>query len=65
MTVVATTRGTTSFLIGSVPSARIALTCSVTSIDPSSDAMPEPARPATISDPITGPSSRTRETPTA
>ena len=40
--VVATTRGTTSFLIGSVPRARIALICSVTSIDPSSDAMPDP-----------------------
>ena len=42
--VVATILGTTSFLIGSVPSARIALICSVTTIEPSSDAIPEPTR---------------------
>src|SRR5260370_634495 len=42
------TRGTTSFLIGSVPSARMALICSVTSIEPNSEPMPEPTRPAAI-----------------
>ena len=51
--------------MGSVPRARIALICSVTSIEPSSDAMPDPTRPATISDASTGPSSRTRDTETS
>ena len=45
--------------MGSVPSARIASICSVTFIDPSSLAMPEELRPATISAVSTGPSSRT------
>ena len=57
--------GTTNFLTGSVPSARIALICSVTFIEPSSDAMPEPTRPATINAASTGPSSRTSETDTS
>ena len=55
MATVARTRGTTSFLIGSVPSARMALICSVTSIEPNSDAIPEPTRPATIKAASTGP----------
>ncbi len=45
---VETTRGATSFFIGSVPRARMASICSVTTIDPSSLAMPEEFRPATI-----------------
>ncbi len=45
----ASTRGTTSLRIGSVPSARSALIWSVTTIDPSSAAMPEPTRPVSIS----------------
>ena len=55
----ASTRGTTSLRIGSVPSARKALICSVTTIDPSSAAMPEPTRPASINAVNTGPSSLT------
>ena len=45
----ASTRGTTSLRIGSVPSARSALIWSVTTIDPSSAAMPDPTRPVSIS----------------
>ena len=41
----ASTRGTTSLRIGSVPSARSAAIWSVTSIEPISAAMPEPTRP--------------------
>jgi hypothetical protein len=52
----ASTRGTTSLRMGSVPSARSALTWSVTAIEPSSAAMPEPTRPASISAVSTGPS---------
>ena len=52
-------RGSTSLRIGSVPSARSAAICSVTIIEPSSAAMPEPTRPATISPVSTGPSSLT------
>ena len=58
----ASTRGVTSFLLGSVPNARIALICSLTSIEPSSDAMPDPTRPATT---IAVYSLRAREHPTA
>ena len=54
----ASTRGVTSFLIGSVPSVLSASICSVTRIEPSCAAMPEPTRPATISPASTGPSSR-------
>ena len=54
----ASTRGVTSFLIGSVPSVFSASICSVTFIDPSWAAMPEPTRPATIRPASTGPSSR-------
>ena len=61
---VATTRGVTSFFIGSVPSARMASICSVTTIEPSSLAMPEEFRPATISPVSTGPNSRTMPTET-
>ena len=57
----ASTRGTASLRIGSVPSARSALICSVTIIEPSSAAMPEPTRPVTISAVSTGPSSLTIE----
>src|SRR5438445_239798 len=42
----ATSRGVTSFLMGSVPSALSASICSVTCMDASSEAMPEPTRPA-------------------
>ena len=55
----ASTRGTTSLRTGSVPSARSALIWSVTTIEPSSAAMPEPTRPASISPVSTGPSSLT------
>ena len=55
MTVPATMRGTTSLRMGSVPSARSAAIWSVTIIDPSSAAMPEPTRPVTISAVSTGP----------
>src|SRR5688572_2222129 len=53
----ASTRGTTSLRIGSVPSARKAAICSVTIIEPSSAAIPEPTRPASINAVSTGPSS--------
>src|SRR6185503_6359956 len=53
----ARTRGTTSLRMGSVPSARSALIWSVTTIEPSSAAMPEPTRPVSISPVSTGPSS--------
>ena len=58
MKAVAPTRGVTSFLVGSVPRARMASICSVTIMEPSSLAMPEALRPATISPVISGPSSR-------
>ncbi len=60
MTAVAIMRGVTSFWMGSVPSARMASICSVTFMEPSSLAMPDALRPATISAVSTGPSSRTR-----
>src|ERR1700722_2187243 len=65
MNTVAVTRGVTSFLMGSVPRARMASICSVTTIDPSSLAMPEEFRPATINPVSTGPSSRTMEVETS
>ena len=49
MNTVDTTRGVTNFLDGSVPSARMASICSVTFMEPSSLAIPEALRPATIS----------------
>ena len=61
----ATTRGVMSLRMGSVPEARIASTCSVTTIEPSSEAMPEALRPATSSAVIAGPSSRTSASETA
>ena len=64
ITTEATTRGVTSFLLGSVPSARMASICSVTFMEPSSLAMPEALRPATINPVNTGPSSRTMENET-
>ncbi len=57
METVATIRGVTNFLVGSVPKARMALICSVTTIEPSSEAIPDPIRPATMSADNTGPSS--------
>ena len=61
MTRPARIRGSTSLRMGSVPSARSAAICSVTIIEPSSAAMPEPTRPATINPVSTGPSSFTIE----
>ena len=65
MKTVAITRGVTSFLVGSVPRARMASICSVTFMEPSSLAMPEALRPATIRPVSTGPSSRTMESETS
>ena len=59
MTRPASMRGTTSLRIGSVPSARSAAIWSVTIIEPSSAAIPDPTRPATIRPVSTGPSSLT------
>jgi hypothetical protein len=53
----ASTRGSASLRTGSVPSARSAFNWSVTAIEPSSAAMPDPTRPATINAVSTGPSS--------
>src|ERR1700679_3979261 len=44
---VASTRGVTSLRIGSMPSPRMASTCSVPSMEPNSQAMPVALRPAT------------------
>src|SRR5438270_7404986 len=60
-----TTRGVTSFFIGSVPSARMASICSVTCMEPNSLAMPLALRPATINPVSTGPSSRTIDNETS
>ncbi len=57
MTMPASIRGTTSFLMGSVPSARSALIWSVTTMEPSSAAIPDPTRPVSIRPVKTGPSS--------
>src|SRR6266436_5570602 len=65
MNTVDTTRGVTSFFVGSVPRARMASICSVTTIDPSSLAIPEALRPETISPVMTGPSSVTIPTATS
>ena len=65
MIMVETTRGVTSFLVGSVPRARMASICSVTCMEPSSLAMPLALRPATIRPVSTGPSSRTMESETS
>src|SRR5713101_6915522 len=62
---VASTRGVTSLRLGSVPIARIASTCSVTSIDPSSDAIPEAHLPVTSKLVSVGPNSRTNASETA
>ena len=53
---IASNRGVISLRIGSMPSPRIASTCSVTTMDPSSEAIPVAFRPATKSDVNTGPS---------
>jgi len=65
MTRPATMRGATSFRTGSLPRTRKASICWVTTIDPSSAAIPEPTRPVTMSAVRTGPSSRTIETHTS
>jgi hypothetical protein len=65
MTTLAIMRGVTSFFVGSVPSARMASICSVTFMEPSSLAIPDEFRPATINPVSTGPSSRTIESATS
>ncbi len=57
-------RGATSLRMGSVPRERIASICWVTTIEPSSAAIPEPTRPDTMSAVSTGPSSRIMESDT-
>ena len=54
MMAVASMRGVTSFWTGSVPSARMASICSVTFMEPSSLAMPDELRPATMTEVSTG-----------
>ena len=61
----AASRGATSLRMGSEPSTRRASICWVTTIDPSSAAMPDPTRPVTMSAVSTGPSSRTIDTQTS
>ncbi len=56
--------GATSLRIGSAPIERMASTCSVTFMEPSSAVIPEPTRPPTINAVRTGPSSRTSAMPT-
>ncbi len=51
-------RGVTSLRMGSTPRARMASICSVTTMEPSSLAMEEALRPATMMPVSTGPSSR-------
>src|SRR5204863_2616238 len=58
------TLGVTNFFVGSVPKARMASICSVTTIDPISLAIPEEFLPATINPVKTGPSSVTMPTDT-
>ena len=55
----ASTRGSTRYFIGSVERVVRASICSVTRMVPSSAAIEEETRPATIRPPSTGPSSRT------
>ena len=57
--VAASTRGSTRYFIGLVDSVVSASICSVTRMVPSSAAIEDDTRPATISPPSTGPSSRT------
>ena len=64
MKTVETTRGVISFFAGSVPRARMASICSVTTIEPSSLAIPDEFLPATIRPVNTGPNSRTMPTET-
>ena len=62
MTIIAAaTRGKTSFFTGSPPSARMASTCSVTFMAPTSAAIPLPMRPPTMTAVSVGPSSRRNE----
>ena len=55
MTTQATTRGTTSVRTGSAAMARMASSCSVTRIEPSSAASDPPTRPASMTAASTGP----------
>jgi len=64
-TTVASTRGVISLRIGSMPKAPIASTCSVTTMEPNSDAIAVPFRPATGSAVNTAPSSRRSASETA
>ena len=61
MKTVAKRRGVTSLRTGSVPRARMASICSVTFMEPISEAMPEALRPETMRPVRTGPSSLTME----
>ena len=61
---VATSLGTTRYRTGSTASVTRASSCSVTFIVPSSAAIAEPTRPATMSAAMTGPISRTTESAT-
>ena len=56
----AITLGATSLRTGSVPIARMASTCSVTSMEPSSEAIPVAQRPVTSNPVSDGPNSRTK-----
>ena len=62
--VAASTRGSTSQAIGSMPMMRSASTSSFTRMVPISAAKAEPVRPASTTAAISGPSSRSREMPT-
>ena len=65
MKTVAIRRGVTSLRMGSVPRARMASSCSVTFMEPISEAMPAALRPDTISAVSTGPNSFTMESETS
>ena len=60
----ASTRGSTSQAIGSMPMMRSASTSSFTRIVPNSAANAEPVRPAKTTAAINGPNSRSSEMPT-
>ena len=64
ISIVATTRGVTRYWIGSTAKVVSASICSVMRIDPSSVAMPEPARAVIIRPVNTGASSCASEMPT-
>ncbi len=64
-TTVATTRGVISLRMGSIPNPRMASTCSVTTIEPSSEAMAVAFRPEISRAVNTGPNSRSSASETA